>query len=208
MSGEYPRPLSLTQRRASMAATDDEENTLKAAPSPLSSSPRLPRRSDSIHTRPHALPTPSRSIPTSIPHNLLPSAPASPPTPAPSPTPHHRAPSWNNANENEDAFLKDARSHFSRLDSSERQRYLAEILNLCDSQQLIFVHDFVSPRLKKDPFRTLPNELCLRVYSCPSTVFGHLLLTSGGLDSHLHRRPKDASKVFPSIKTMARTTQR
>ncbi|KAI9782344.1 MAG: hypothetical protein M1839_005217 [Geoglossum umbratile] len=146
-----------------MAATDDEEIALKTAPVPLSSSSRLSRRSDSIHTRPHALPTPSRPIPTSIPHNLLPSAPASPPTPAPSPTPHHRAPSWSNASENEDTFLKDARSHFSRLDSSERQRYLAEILNLCDSQQLIFVHDFVSPRLKKDPFRTLPTELCLRV---------------------------------------------
>jgi hypothetical protein len=34
---------------------------------------------------------------------------------------------------------------------------------MCDSTQLSFVHHFVSPRLKKDPFEHLPDELCLRV---------------------------------------------
>ncbi len=95
--------------------------------------------------------------------NLMPSAPASPPTPAPSPTPQGPAPMWNDAREDEDAFLRDTRSHFSRLGRAERQRFLAEVLNLCDSQQLSFVHGFVSPRLKRDPFSFLPNELCLRV---------------------------------------------
>lgn len=93
----------------------------------------------------------------------LPSAPASPPTPAPSPTPYQRVPSWTSAGENEDSFLRDTRVHFACLNSAERQRYLAELLNMCDSNLLSFVHHFVSPRLKKDPFEHLPDELCLRV---------------------------------------------
>ncbi|KAF8252876.1 WD40 repeat-like protein [Wilcoxina mikolae CBS 423.85] len=116
-------------------------------------------------SHPRPLPTPSRAMVSPL-QNLLPSAPASPPTPAPSPTPQtHRLPTWSTANQNEDTFLRDARLHFSQLDSQERQRFLAEILNLCDSQQLSFVLNYVSPRLKKDPFKSLPNELCLRVLS-------------------------------------------
>lgn len=42
-------------------------------------------------------------------------------------------------------------------------RLLGELLNLCDSQELSFVAEFVSPRLKKDPFLVLPTELSLRV---------------------------------------------
>lgn len=124
----------------------------------------ITRRQDSVaHPHPRPLPTPSRPIVAPL-QNLLPSAPASPPTPAPSPTPQiHRLPTWSTASENEDTFLRDARPHFSRLDGQERQRFLAEILNLCDSQQLSFVLNYVSPRLKKDPFTSLPNELCLRV---------------------------------------------
>ncbi len=63
-----------------------------------------------------------------------------------------------------DTFLRETRARFSRLASSERQRFLAELLDLCDSQQLSFVRAFVSPRLKRDPFIYLPNELCLRVW--------------------------------------------
>ncbi|EXJ89518.1 F-box and WD-40 domain-containing protein CDC4 [Capronia epimyces CBS 606.96] len=107
----------------------------------------------------------STSIKTGVPLSILPSAPASPPTPAPSPTPYQRAPSWSSAGENEDAFLRDAREHFSNLHAAGRERYLAELLNMCDSQLLSFVHHFVSPRLKKDPFEHLPDELCLRVLS-------------------------------------------
>ncbi|KZF21640.1 WD40 repeat-like protein [Xylona heveae TC161] len=132
---------------------------------PLSFAASPSRNSRDKAAFPHARPltTPGRAIPSAIPHNLLPSAPASPPTPAPSPTPHQRAPSWSNAGENEDAFLKDARAHFSGLGGPERQRFLAELLNLCNSQLLSFVHSFVSPRLKRDPFQALPTELCLRV---------------------------------------------
>lgn len=34
---------------------------------------------------------------------------------------------------------------------------------MCNSNQLSFVSAFVSPRLKKDPFEHLPDELCLKV---------------------------------------------
>lgn len=36
---------------------------------------------------------------------------------------------------------------------------------MCNSNQLSFVSAFVSPRLKKDPFEHLPDELCLKVSS-------------------------------------------
>ena len=136
-------------------------------PAPHAHSPRTdsirsskPPRHSISHVRPKRLSTSNKSA---MPLNILPSAPASPPTPAPSPTPYQRAPSWTFAGENEDAFLRDARGHFRDLNAGERERYLAELLNMCDSQLLSFVHHFVSPRLKKDPFEHLPDELCLRV---------------------------------------------
>lgn len=57
---------------------------------------------------------------------------------------------------------------------------LAEILNLCTSRDLTFVHDFVCPRLKRDPFAELPDELSLRVWklntmSAPTCI---LMLTT------------------------------
>lgn len=106
----------------------------------------------------------SRSRPA-LPASVMPSAPASPPTPAPSPGPFQRAPSWASAGENEDSFLKVIREQFLSMGDPERQRCLAEILNMCNSNQLSFVSAFVSPRLKKDPFDHLPDELCLKVSS-------------------------------------------
>lgn len=102
---------------------------------------------------------------TSIPPNLLPSAPASPPTPAPSPTPHQRPLNWQqSAVDNEDdSLLMNARMHFNSLPNAKKQQFLMGILSLCDSQNLSFVSSFVSPRLRKDPFMVFPNELCLRV---------------------------------------------
>ncbi|KAJ5172815.1 hypothetical protein N7492_005408 [Penicillium capsulatum] len=102
---------------------------------------------------------------TSIPANLLPSAPASPPTPAPSPTPHQRPPNWHSADEEEHTFLLNLRIHFSTLSNSRKQKLLEGILDVCDSQQLSFVSSYVGPRLRKDPFLVFPNELCLRVLS-------------------------------------------
>ena len=55
------------------------------------------------------------------------------------------------------------RSLFADMDNEERKRMLAELLNMCDGKLLGFVAGFVAPRLKRDPFSVLPNELCLRV---------------------------------------------
>jgi F-box and WD-40 domain protein CDC4 len=129
-------------------------------PAPLESIRNARPKHSVPHTRVKRLSTSNKG---GMSTGVLPSAPASPPTPAPSPTPYQRAPSWNSASENEDSFLRDARSHFANLNAAERQRHLAELLNMCDSNLLSFVHHFVSPRLKKDPFEHLPDELCLRV---------------------------------------------
>lgn len=55
------------------------------------------------------------------------------------------------------------RGAFADMDNDERQRMLAELLNMCDGKLLGFVANFVGPRLKRDPFSVLPNELCLRI---------------------------------------------
>lgn len=113
--------------------------------------------------------TPARSLSASkknvtpIAANLLPSAPASPPTPAPSPTPHQRPPTWVSSDEEENTFLLNLRIHFSTLSNARKQKLLEGILDVCDSQQLSFVSSYVGPRLRKDPFQVFPNELCLRV---------------------------------------------
>jgi len=156
-------PRSISRRRAS-AGLDSDYSVPKPIPQAISvpgAGPSRSRHSTSL-SYPKPLPTPSRSA-ANIPHNLLRSAPASPPTPAPSPTPYQSIPGWGSASENEDAALREARNHFSGLNPLERQRYLAELLNLCDGPLLSFVHQFVSPRLKKDPFAYFPDELCLRV---------------------------------------------
>lgn len=112
--------------------------------------------------------TPSRSLSTKstvtpIPANLLPSAPASPPTPAPSPTPHQRPPTWHTTDDEETSFLLSLRIHFSTLSNGRKQKLLEGLLDICDSQHLSFVSSYVGPRLRKDPFQVFPNELCLRV---------------------------------------------
>jgi F-box and WD-40 domain protein CDC4 len=107
--------------------------------------------------------TPSNKSVNSIPPNLLPSAPASPPTPAPSPTPYQRPSNWQAADDDDDGFLLNARIHFSSLPSSRKRKFLEGILDLCDNQHLSFVSSYVGPRLRKDPFQVFPNELCLRV---------------------------------------------
>ena len=164
VGSEIASPHSVSQIRAS--SIDREPEYHPGGSISQSSHANHSRSSRSIssisHPYPKPIPIPNRSTAT-IPHNLLPSAPASPPTPAPSPTPYQSIPSWSSASENEDSYLRDARSYFSVLNPAERQRYLAELLNMCDSNLLSFVHQFVSPRLKKDPFAHLPNELCLRV---------------------------------------------
>lgn len=129
-------------------------------PSPVM---RAKRKSPMSRPAPRPIHTSSSPGSHSLPHNLPPSAPASPPTPAPSPTPMQRAPDWSTAAEHEDTNIRDVRAMFADMSDTEKQRLLAELLNMCNSQQLGFVQEFVSPRLKKDPFATFPDELCLRV---------------------------------------------
>jgi F-box and WD-40 domain protein CDC4 len=59
--------------------------------------------------------------------------------------------------------LRHMKNMFSDMNHDERKRLLAELLGNCDGKLLGFVANFVAPRLKRDPFGVLPNELCLRV---------------------------------------------
>lgn len=179
-------------RSTIMFSDDDEEEEDEASPSepsstiplaepfatPRTQSARRQRRRDilSCPPKPHPIRTPSSPMTSTIPHNSLPSAPASPPTPAPSPSPRHRLPDWSTADEQEESFMREARKvFFQEASNAQKERVLAEILNLCDNRMLNFVHDFVSPRLKKDPFTHLPNEICLRV--CQGVALRVLVLT-------------------------------
>ncbi|EAS34375.2 F-box and WD repeat protein [Coccidioides immitis RS] len=154
-------PTSSGHRRtnSAMAAAENGRSPSPIPPTFLQSRSGNVRPSSNACRSKH-LSTPNKSIP--VLHNLLPSAPTSPPTPAPSPTPQQRAPSWHTALDDEE-ILRDAKSHFSLLGRVGRQRFLTELLNLCDNQLLGFVHQVVSPKLRKDPFEMLPNELCLRI---------------------------------------------
>ena len=163
-----PEQLTRQAYESSHDAMDQDADYQFPAPQPVAIESL--RSARSRHSIPHARKRLSTSNKTGLPLSILPSAPASPPTPAPSPTPFHRAPSWHSAGENEDSFLRDARGHFHSLNAAERQRYLTELLNMCDSNLLSFVHHFVSPRLKKDPFEHLPDELCLRVRKTSTSI--------------------------------------
>ena len=149
--------------------TTTTSNT-KPPPAPVAVDHRHSRRKDSMqafHPRPPLTPntTLSSSMPQSIPNTLLPSAPASPPTPAPSPTPQERTPTWHNSPPEiiEDPVLRQARVAFTQLSVADKENWLASLVDTCDNNILSFLHGLVSPRLKKDPFRVLPNELCFRV---------------------------------------------
>ena len=106
---------------------------------------------------------------TAFPHNLLPSAPASPPTPAPSPTPQQVLSCWQPPDEQdeeeeiEDVPQLDHVRYFEALPGPQKQQYLETILSLCNTRELSFVLNFVSPRLKIDPFAVFPTEISLRV---------------------------------------------
>ncbi|MCJ1310589.1 hypothetical protein MMC25_004254 [Agyrium rufum] len=131
------------------------------------------RRKDAMrhsHPRPPLTPnnvgnTPTSSImPQSIANPLLPSAPASPPTPAPSPTPHQRDTMWaRNPEDFNEPMLRDFRYVFSNLSVSSKEAWMLALVDTFDNHMLNFVKHLVSPRLKKDPFTVLPNELCFKI---------------------------------------------
>ncbi|KAH8894972.1 hypothetical protein GQ53DRAFT_779789 [Thozetella sp. PMI_491] len=149
----YQRPLSFSERRGSVFGDELSLNT--TSPSVKMPQPRPPR----------GPPTPSMTTPAADFDQQLTGSPPPPPTPAASPGPSHVLPDWTTAADDEDLFLSQLRQHFVKCSSPQRTRLLADLLNLCTSQQLSFVHQFVSPLLKKDPFTSFPDELCLRILS-------------------------------------------
>jgi F-box and WD-40 domain protein CDC4 len=166
MDGLY-RSKSLADRRASMA--NSEEGT---SPSPTRNvltldtlSTRMPARVEKIvQTRPRGPPTPNLTTPAELDSPTHSNHdPPPPPTPAASPGPDNMRPDWSAAGDQEDIFLAQIRQYFKQRSGPERTRILGDLLNLCTSQQLSFVSQYVSPLLKKDPFTSLPDELCLRV---------------------------------------------
>ena len=158
-------------RHVSVDANNDPNTNihLRQPPSPVTIGHRTSRRKDSVqHPKPPLTPNTSvpSSMPQAIPNPLIPSAPASPPTPAPSPTPHQRAPIWHSASEDEeDPILRDARLVFGQLNIAAKATWLASIVDVCDNHSLSFLHHLISPKLKKDPFKVLPNEICFKVGS-------------------------------------------
>ncbi|KAL2021066.1 hypothetical protein VTK56DRAFT_7721 [Thermocarpiscus australiensis] len=145
----YNRPLSFAERRGGVF---NEELSLNTHNVKLS------------QQRPRGPPTPSMSTPAAD-FEQVTGSPPPPPTPAASPGPSHTRLNWSNAEEGEETYLSGLRQYFAQCNGAQRTRLLADLLNLCTSQQLSFVHQFVSPLLKKDPFTTLPDELCLRILS-------------------------------------------
>ena len=135
-------------------------------PAPVAIGHRPSRRKDSVqHPKPPLTPQTS-TMPQPLPNPLLPSAPASPPTPAPSPSPHPRSPNaWrlDRLDDADELILEDARRLFMKLGVSARENWLRSLVDTCDNHTLSFLHQIVSPRLKKDPFKALPNELCWKV---------------------------------------------
>ena len=159
----------MTSRRASMA-TSIEDGELSPTKSALtlntsSNTGRPTSRVDKIgQSRPRGPPTPNMMTPAD-PDSPSQSShdPPPPPTPAASPGPDRELPDWKEAGDQEDFFLAKIRHYFKGSSPPERTRILADLLNLCTSQQLSFVRQYVDPLLKKDPFTSLPNEICLRV---------------------------------------------
>ncbi|KAG5977876.1 hypothetical protein E4U55_006466 [Claviceps digitariae] len=159
----YNRPLGFSERRASILAEELALNTANAA---ALSNPSIEKLTQQHHVRQiRGPPTPSMPTPAAEFDQQLTGSPPPPPTPAASPGPAHCQPDWSDAADDEDFFLAKVRQHFKSCSGPQRTRVLADLLNLCTSQQLSFVHQFVSPLLKKDPFTSLPDELCLRILS-------------------------------------------
>ena len=167
---DNPRPLSLAERRAS-AAFCGEDGEISQNRAALTLNTYANSRMNTIiekvvQSRPRGPPTPNMTTPSAdldSPTHSNHEGPPPPPTPAASPGPDHPQPDWSEAGDQEDIFLSKIRHYFKHSSPPERTRILGDLLNLCTSQQLSFVHQYVSPLLKKDPFTTLPNEICLRV---------------------------------------------
>lgn len=210
------RPLSLTERRASMVCNNAQEDGDLSPTSRATltlntntNNVRLSSRVEKIvQSRPRGPPTPNMTTPSADPDSPTHSShdPPPPPTPAASPGPDHPQPDWSGAGDQEDLFLSKVRHYFKNRSPPEQTRFLADLLNLCTSQQLSFVRQYVDPLLKKDPFTSLPNEICLRV--CIFQSRGPPTLICQPIDPILYRRPQSSCKGISGITTMERTVGR
>lgn len=135
-------------------------------------------------------------------------SPPPPPTPAASPGPSQTQPDWSNAEEDESLVLSTIRECFLKATTLEKKRALEDIVNMCNSQQLSFILQLVSPRLKKDPMMSLPDELCLRVSpgSALPGVCGQYANPKTG--SVIYRRPQGPSKSLSSVSQVAGPRER
>jgi hypothetical protein len=77
---------------------------------------------------------------------------------------------WSSGHLDQDDFLRTVRAHYMRLGSDARKRFLAEILDISDTEELRFVNAYVRPRLKVDFLKMLPMEVALRVYRWRATL--------------------------------------
>ncbi|KAF3060009.1 F-box/WD repeat-containing protein 7 [Daldinia childiae] len=154
---------SLSERRASVSNRAEELTLDTTSTGPVIINQRMDKMIQ--QPRPRGPPTPSMSTPAPDFDQQVTGSPPPPPTPAASPGPTDTQPDWSNAADDEDFFLSQMRHHFKACSGPQRTRVLADLLNMCTTQQLSFVHQFVSPLLKKDPFTSLPDELCLRILS-------------------------------------------
>jgi len=181
------QPLSLTERRASMGLDPDSPTRATLTLNTNTSHGRLPRRVEKVgNSRVRGPPTPNMTTPSADPDSPTHSShdPPPPPTPAASPGPEQLRPDWSDAGDEEDVFLSQMRHYFKKSSHSQRTRMLGDILNLCTSQQLSFVRQYVDPLLKKDPFICLPDEICLRVNYFLSYLFS--IANKNCLDPLLH----------------------
>ncbi|CAJ2505981.1 Uu.00g001110.m01.CDS01 [Anthostomella pinea] len=158
----YSRPLSFSERRGSTMSCGEELSLSTTSAGPVIVNQRLDKMAQ---PRPRGPPTPSMNTPAADFDQQLTGSPPHPPTPAASPGPTNAQPDWSDAADDEDFFLANVRQVFKTCSGPHRNRILADLLNMCTTQQLSFVHQFVSPLLKKDPFTSLPDELCLRILS-------------------------------------------
>jgi F-box and WD-40 domain protein CDC4 len=160
----FVRAVSFSDRRGSAMSCGEELTLNMPGAGPVIVNQRMDKMAQS---RPRGPPTPSLSTPAAEfdQQQQVTGSPPPPPTPAASPGPNDARPDWSDAADDEDFFLAHVRQHFKQCSGPHRNRILADLLNMCTTQQLSFVHQFVSPLLKKDPFTSLPDELCLRILS-------------------------------------------
>ncbi|KAI1431418.1 WD40-repeat-containing domain protein [Xylaria sp. CBS 124048] len=160
----YCRPVGFSERRGSPMSGSEELALNRPGADSVVANQRMDKMTQS---RPRGPPTPSMNTPAPEFDQQQPTgSPPPPPTPAASPRPIIAEPEWNEPpDDDDDFFLAHIRHHFETASGPRRNRLLADLLRMCTTQQLSFVHQTVSPLLKKDPFTSLPNELCLRVLS-------------------------------------------